>query len=91
MLNASIFSFIILKLVRKGILDFHITTATDMCMNDIIDSCHRRTLWKIMETLKGLILTIIVLDILNCQERSYFLLYCHVTGPSIWYRALQYR
>ena len=91
MLNASIFSFIILKLVKKGILDFHITTATDICMKEVIDSCLCRTFGKIMETLKALILTIIVLDILNYQERSNFLLYCHVTGPWIWYRALQYR
>ena len=32
MLNASIFSFIILNLVKKDILDFHVTTATDTCM-----------------------------------------------------------
>ena len=86
MLNTSIFSFIILKLVKKGIFDFHITTATDICMKEVIDSCLCRTFGKIMETLKALIL-----NILNCQERSNFLLYCHVTGPWIWYRALQYR
>ena len=44
MLNASIFSFIILKLVKKGILDFHVTAATDMCMKEVIDSCLRRVL-----------------------------------------------
>ena len=50
MLNASIFSFIILKLVKKGILDFHVTAATDMCMKEVIDSCLRRVFegesWK---------------------------------------------
>ena len=44
MLNASIFSFIILNLVKKGILDFHVTTATDICMKDVIHSCLRRAL-----------------------------------------------
>ena len=32
LLNASIFSFIILNLVKKDILEFHVTTATDLCM-----------------------------------------------------------
>ena len=31
MLNAIIFSFTILNLVKKDILDFHVTTATDIC------------------------------------------------------------
>ena len=44
MLNASIFSFIILNLVKKGILDFHVTTATDICMKEVIHSCLRRAL-----------------------------------------------
>ena len=39
MLNASIFSFIILILVKKSILDFHVTTATDIGMKEVIDSC----------------------------------------------------
>ena len=34
MLNASIFSFIILNLVKKSILDFHFTTATDISMHE---------------------------------------------------------
>ena len=32
MLNASIFRFIILNLVKKDILEFHVTTATDLCL-----------------------------------------------------------
>ena len=32
MLNAIIFSFTILNLVKKDILDFRVTTATDICM-----------------------------------------------------------
>ena len=56
MLNNSIFSFIILNLVKKGILDFHVTTAADKCMEEVIESCPRRVLWwKIMEALKALI------------------------------------
>ena len=37
MLNASIFSFIISNLVMKGILHFHVTTATDICIKEVID------------------------------------------------------
>ena len=43
-LNASIFSFIILNLANKGILHFHVTTATDVYMKEVIDSCLRRAL-----------------------------------------------
>ena len=32
MLNASIFSFIILNFVKEDILDFHVTAATDIRM-----------------------------------------------------------
>ena len=54
MLNASIFSLIILNLVKKGILDFHVTTTTDICMKEVIHSCLRRTLErKIMKTLEA--------------------------------------
>ena len=39
MLKASIFSFIILNLSQKDILDFHVTAATtDVCMKQEIDS-----------------------------------------------------
>ena len=66
MLNASIFSFIILNLVKKGILDFHVTIATDICMTEGIHSCFRRALGrKIMKTLKALILTIIMLNLVS--------------------------
>ena len=45
MLNAPIFGFIFLNLVKKGILDFHVTTtATDICIKEVIDSCFRRSL-----------------------------------------------
>ena len=39
-----IFSFIILNKVKKGILDFPFTTATDICMKEVIHSCNRRAL-----------------------------------------------
>ena len=42
MLNVSVFSFIIFNLVKKHILDFHATTATDICMKhmkEVIHSC----------------------------------------------------
>ena len=88
-LNASIFSFIILNLVKKSILDFYVTTATAICLKEVIYSCLRRALErKIMETLKALILTIIVL---NLVSKGLFLLYCHITDPSISYRTLWYR
>ena len=44
MLNASIFNFIILNLVKKGILDFHVTTATYICLKEVIRSSPRRAL-----------------------------------------------
>ena len=44
MLNASIFSVIILNLIKKGILDFHVTTAADICMKEVTESCPRRAL-----------------------------------------------
>ena len=57
MLNAWIFGFIILNLVKKGILDFYISTTTDICMKEVTDCWIRRALWrKTMETLKALIL-----------------------------------
>ena len=68
MLNASIFSFIFLNLVKKGILDFHVTTtATDICIKEVIDSCFRRALWR--KTMKSLISTIIVYK--PSQQRSF--------------------
>ena len=74
MLNASIYIFIILNFVKKDILDIHLTTATDICMKNVIDSFLRRTLLrKIIETLKALI-------IIHCtkfsQQGSFFLLFC---------------
>ena len=44
MLNTLIFSFIMLNLAKKGVLDFHVTTATDICMKEVIDSCLRGAL-----------------------------------------------
>ena len=44
MLNASIFSFTILTLVKKGILDFYVTTVADVCMKEVIESCPHRAL-----------------------------------------------
>ena len=57
MLYASIYGFIILNLIKKGILNVHVTTATDTYIKEIIKCCPRRALWKkIMEALKVLIL-----------------------------------
>ena len=90
MLNPLIFSFIILNLVKKGVLDFHVTTATDICMKEVIDSCLRRALWrKIMETLKAFIVTIIVLNFVSKGLSFYYTII--FTGPSISYRALGYK
>ena len=76
MLNASIFCFIILNLVKKGILDFCVITATGICMKKVIHSYLRRALErKIMETLKALILTITVL---NLVSKGLFFLYFHI-------------
>ena len=48
---------------QKGILDFHATTATDICTKEVIDSSfHTELRKKIMEILKAVILTIIVLN-----------------------------
>ena len=41
-IKGTTFSFIILNKVKKGILDFHFTTATDICMKEVIHSCNRR-------------------------------------------------
>ena len=90
MLNALIFSFIILNLVKKGVLDFHVTTATDICMKEVIDSCLCGALSsKIMEKLKALILTIIVLNLVNKGLSLYYTII--FTGPSTSYRALRYK
>ena len=35
------FSFMILNLVTKGILDFHVTTAANICMKELTDRCLR--------------------------------------------------
>ena len=60
MLNASIFCFIILNLIKKGILDFHVTTAADIYMKEVTES----TL-EVTEALKALISTIIVLNLVR--------------------------
>ena len=39
MLNALIFTFIILDLVKKGVSDFHIITATGIYIKEVIYSC----------------------------------------------------
>ena len=39
MLNVPIFSVTILNLIKKGILDFNVTTVTDICMKEVIESC----------------------------------------------------
>ena len=74
MLNASIYIFIILNFVKKGILDIHLITATDICMKNVIDSFLRRTLLrKIIETLKALIIIkvlIITITLLNLVSKG---------------------
>ena len=83
MLHASNFSFIILNLVKKGILDFHVTTATvDLCMKEVNDSLLRRALWrKIMDTLEALILTIIVQNLVRKDLSFYYT--ATFRGPSM--------
>ena len=45
MLHTSIFSFMILNLVKKRILDFHVpTTTVGLCVKEVIDSFLRRAL-----------------------------------------------
>ena len=38
------FQFHNLKFIEKGILDFHVTTATDICMKGVIDSSVHRAI-----------------------------------------------
>ena len=67
------FQFNNLKFSQKGILDFHVTTATaDLYMKEVIASLFRRALSrKIMEALKTLILSIIVLN-LDRKDLSFY-------------------
>ena len=65
--NVSIFSIIILNLVKKGIIwTLHVTTAANICMKEAIESCLCRALWrKIMEAMKALNLSITVLNLVG--------------------------
>ena len=72
MLNASIFSFIILNLLKKGILNFLVSTATDIRTKEVIDSYLRRPLMKIIGTLKALKLTIIALNLTSQGLTFYY-------------------
>ena len=82
MLTVSIFSFITLNLIKKGILHFYVTRATDLSMEEVIDSCLHRAIWrKTNETLKALILTIIVLNLASKGLSFYYT--AIFTGPSI--------
>ena len=58
MLDASIFSFIILNLVKKGILEVHIPTTTNKCIKEVFDS----SLEDHFEEIKALILSIIATE-----------------------------
>ena len=71
-LHASIFFSV--SYLQKIILDFHVTTATvELCMKEVIDSLLRRALWrKIMETLKALILTIVVPNLIRNDLSFYY-------------------
>ena len=55
-------------------MDIHLTTATDICMKNVIDSFLRRTLLrKIIETLKELIIIkvlIITITVLNLVSKG---------------------
>ena len=42
--KSSICNFVILNLVKKDILFFHVTTATDICMKEVTDRCLCRAL-----------------------------------------------
>ena len=65
MLNASNFSFVI--------KNFNVTTSTDMCMKEVIDNFFHRILWrKIMETLKALILTNTLLNLVSKGLSFYY-------------------
>ena len=83
MLNASIFSFIILNLAKKSILDFHVNTATDIGMKEVIDSCLRRAFWrKIIETL----------NVVNFATKGLSFYYTVIsTGRLASYRTLRYK
>ena len=56
-----------LKFSQKVILGFHVTTATaKVCMKELIDSSLCRAFWrKIMDTIKALILTTILLNLVS--------------------------
>ena len=63
--NAKFIDFVFhnVNLVKKCILEFHFTTATDICMKEVIDSFPLKSICrKFLETQKALILTIIVLN-----------------------------
>ena len=61
------------KFSQKDILDFHVTTGTDKCMNEVIESSLRKEFWrKIMETLKALILTINLLNLVSKGLSFYY-------------------
>ena len=80
----------ILNLVKKGVLVFHVTTAADIYMTEVIDSCLGGALWrKIMETVTALILNIIVLNLVSKRPSFYYTII--FTGPLISYRALRYK
>ena len=65
-LTPSIFSFIILNLVKKGILEFDFTTATRICMKNVIDNSICLKNWtQAMDKLKLLILNITALNLVN--------------------------
>ena len=65
------FQFHNLKFSQKGILDFHVTTATvDLCLKEVTDKLLRIALWRkiiasYVDTLKAKILTIIVLNLVR--------------------------
>ena len=59
------------------------STAADICMKEVIDICLRRVLWwKIMKTLKALILAIIVLNVVSNDLSFYYT----VILQASWYR-----
>ena len=65
---------------QEGILCFHITSATDICMKEVIDSSHSRAISrKIMETLEALTLTIILINLVSKGLLFYYAV--EFTGP----------
>ena len=75
------FSFTILNLVKKGILELDFITATDICMKKVIDSSIRKKTLKVNHgNTKIINFTITVLNLVNRGLSFYYTII--LTGPS---------